>query len=102
MSQTMYDSIKWWSAKRKTALVIEIMQGKTTAAGASRSFELSPSEIEGFIEDAMRGMQYTLRANPLDIREQYEKQLKHLLEAYGEAVPGFRVSKKFQALMVRA
>ncbi|MFC2969479.1 hypothetical protein [Acidimangrovimonas pyrenivorans] len=28
----MDDSIKRWIAKRKTALVIEIIQGKTTAA----------------------------------------------------------------------
>ena len=30
MSMTMDDSIKRWTAKRKTALVIEIIQGKTT------------------------------------------------------------------------
>lgn len=47
MSVTMDDSIKRWTAKRKTALVIEIIQGKTTVAEASRSFDLSPSEIEG-------------------------------------------------------
>jgi transposase-like protein len=56
MSMTMDDSIKRWTAKRKTALVIEIIQGKTTVAEASRSFDLSPSEIEGWIEDAKRGM----------------------------------------------
>lgn len=28
MSMTMDDSIKRWTAKRKTALVIEIIQGK--------------------------------------------------------------------------
>lgn len=32
MSMTMDDSIKRWTAKRKTALVIEIIQGKTTVA----------------------------------------------------------------------
>jgi hypothetical protein len=32
MSMTMDDSIKRWTAKRKTALVIEIIQGQTTAA----------------------------------------------------------------------
>ena len=37
MSMTMDDSIKRWTAKRKTALVIEIIQGKTTVAEASRS-----------------------------------------------------------------
>lgn len=39
MSVTMDDGIKRWTAKRKTALVIEIIQGKTTVAEASRSFE---------------------------------------------------------------
>ena len=46
MSVTMDDSIKRWTAKRKTALVIEIIQGKTTVAEASRCFDLSPPEIE--------------------------------------------------------
>ena len=32
MSMTMDDSIKRWTAKRKTALVIEIIQGKTTVS----------------------------------------------------------------------
>ena len=36
MSMTMDDSIKRWTAKRKTALVIEIIQGKTTVSEASR------------------------------------------------------------------
>ncbi|WP_173861120.1 hypothetical protein [Tabrizicola sp. TH137] len=31
----MDDSIKRWTAKRKTALVVEIIQGKTTVAEAS-------------------------------------------------------------------
>ena len=34
MSMTMDDSIKRWTGKRKTALVIEIIQGKTTVAEA--------------------------------------------------------------------
>ena len=68
-------------------------------AEASRSFDLTPSEIEGWIEDAKRGMENSLRANPLDIREQYEKQLKDLQEAYGEAMLEIRARKKAQALL---
>lgn len=78
MSGPSEDNIKRGTAKRKTALVIEINQGKTTVAEASRSFDLSPSEIEGWVEDAKRGMENSLRANALDIREQYEEQLKDL------------------------
>ena len=99
MSMTMEDSIKRWTAKRKTALVIEILQGKTTVAEASRSFDLSPSEIESWVDDAKKGMENSLRANPLDIREQYEKQLKDLQEAYGEAMLELRARKKLQALL---
>ena len=101
MSMTMDDSIKRWTAKRKTALVTDIIQGKTTVAEASRSFDLTPSEIEGWVDDAKRGMENALRANPLEIREQYEKQLKDLQEAYGEAMLELRARKKFQALMER-
>ena len=39
-------------------------------------------------------MENSLRANPLDIREQYEKQLKDLQEAYGEAMLELRARKK--------
>ncbi|WP_246100441.1 DUF1153 domain-containing protein [Cereibacter sediminicola] len=56
MSVTMDDPNKRWMAKRKAALVVEIIQGKTTVAEASRCYDLSPSEIEGWVEDAKRRM----------------------------------------------
>ncbi|WP_022708560.1 DUF1153 domain-containing protein [Paracoccus zeaxanthinifaciens] len=78
MSKTMEDSIKRWTVKRKTALVIEIIQGKTTVSEASRSYDLTPSEIEGWVDDATRGMENSLRANPLGIprRTVYYKPVK--------------------------
>lgn len=101
MSETMTDAVKRWTAKRKSALVIEIIQGKTTVAEASRSFDLTPSEIENWVEDARKGMENALKANPLDVRQQYEKQLRDLQEAYGEAMLELRARKKLQALMER-
>lgn len=71
-------------------MVIEILQGKTTIAEASGSFDLSRSAIEGWFDDAKRGMENSLSANPLDIREQCEKQLKALQGAYGEAMRELR------------
>jgi len=55
-------------------------------AEASRQFDLTPSEIESCVDDAKRGMENALRAKPEDVREQYERQLKDLQEAYGEAM----------------
>ncbi|UDM15632.1 DUF1153 domain-containing protein [Vogesella sp. XCS3] len=99
MSMTMEDDIKRWTAKRKAALVMEIIQGKRTVAEASRAFDLAPSEIEIWVDEAKRGMENALRAKPMDIREQYGKQLKELQEAYGEAMLELRARKKLQSLL---
>ncbi|WAL84950.1 DUF1153 domain-containing protein [Pandoraea sp. XJJ-1] len=99
MSMKMEDEIKRWTAKRKSALVLDIIQGKTTISEASRSFDLTPSEVESWVEDGKRGMENALRANPLDVREQYERQLKDLQEAYGEAMLELRARKKLQSLL---
>lgn len=99
MSAVMDEDIKRWTARRKAALVLEIIQGKTTVAEASRSFDLPPSEIEAWVEDGKRGMENALRANPLEIREEYERKLKDLQEAYGEAMLELRARKKLQSLL---
>ena len=99
MSTLMEDEIKRWTARRKAALVLEIIQGKTTVAEASRAHDLPPSEIELWVEDGKKGMENALRANRQDAREQYEKQLKDLQEAYGEAMLELRARKKLQSLL---
>jgi len=99
MGMKMDEEVKRWTAKRKSALVLDIIQGKATVAEASRAYDLSPSEIENWVDDAKRGMENALRANPLDVKEQYERQLKELQEAYGEAMLELRARKKLQALL---
>lgn len=54
MSVAMEEDIKRWTAKRKAALVTEIIQGKTTISEASRSFDIPPSEIEDWVEEGKR------------------------------------------------
>ena len=78
---------------------MDITQGKTSIAEASRSFDLPPSEIEEWVEEGKRGMENALRAKPLDVKEQYERQLKELQEAYGEAMLELRARKKLNSLL---
>ena len=99
MSVEMEEEIKRWTARRKSALVLEIIQGKTTIAEASRQFDLTPSEIESWVEEGKRGMENALKARPEDVREQYERQLKDLQEAYGEAMLELRARKKLASLL---
>jgi len=68
MSAAMDEEIKRWTARRKSALVLEIIQGKTTLSEAS---------------------------------EQYERQLKDLQEAYGEAMLELRARKLWRPCWAR-
>lgn len=99
MSTKMEEDIKRWTAKRKAALVMEIIQGKTTVEEASRSFDLQPSEVEEWVDEAKRGMENALRTKPLEIKEQYERQIKDLQEAYGEAMLELRARKKLNSML---
>src|SRR3546814_825611 len=99
MSIKMEDDIKRWTAKSKRALVVDIIQGKTTVAEASRSYDLAPTEVEKWVDDAKKGMENALRANLLDVKEQYERQIKDLQEAYGAAMLERRARKKLQSLL---
>jgi hypothetical protein len=42
--------------------------------------------VEEWVEEGKRGLENALRAKPLDIKEQYERQLKELHQEYGEAM----------------
>jgi transposase-like protein len=86
MSTTMDEEVKRLTAWRKSALVLEIIQGKSTVSEASRQYGLAPSEIEEWIEHGKAGMENALRAKPENVREQHELEIKALQEAYGEAM----------------
>lgn len=86
MSTVMEYDIKRWTAKRKAALVLDIVQGKTTVSEASRTYDLNPSEVEQWVDEGKKGMENALRTKPLEGKEQYERQLSDLQQAYGEAM----------------
>ena len=54
MSVVMDEEIKRWTARRKSALILEIIQAKTTVAEASRQYDLTPSEIQDWIDQGVQ------------------------------------------------
>lgn len=98
MSRVMNEEIKRWRARRKWTLLPEIIQGKTKVAEANRQFDLSPSEVESWGDDAGYGTENALRAKP-DVREQYERQLKGLQEAYGGAMLELRAGEELASML---
>lgn len=99
MSTLMEDDIKRWTAKRKTALVLDIIQGKTTVSEASQAYDLNLSEVVQWVDEGKSGMENALRSKPLEIKEQYERQLSVLQQAYGEAMLELRARKKLASLL---
>ena len=87
-----------WTAKRKASLVLDILRGNTTAAQAARTYDLTISEIETWVADAMAGMENQLRARPKDIEKQYESEIKDLRAKVGELVLQNDVLKKLSRL----
>lgn len=61
MSMTSSDEIKRWAAKCKVSWLMEIIQGKTTVAGAARSFE----EAEDWFDKDKHDMESVLRTKPI-------------------------------------
>lgn len=68
-------------------------------ADASRAFDIPPSEIEEWVDEGLKGLANALRAKPLDVKEQYERQIKELQEACGEAMLELRARKRLQSLL---
>lgn len=93
------EPVKRWTAKRKAAVVKEIWKGKTTVAEVARRHDLTPSEVEGWIDEATRHLENGFRSRPKEVREQYEAELKEAREALGEAQLQIRALKKLERLV---
>jgi transposase-like protein len=70
-----------WTTERKVALVREILSGKVTRAAAAREFPLSEDTIEGWLEQAERGIAAALaNRDPGSTRD--PEKLRTLARAY--------------------
>lgn len=89
---------KRWTAKRKAQVVLDLWKGKTTIPEICRQFDLTPSEVEGWIEEAARGMENALRAHPRDLAETYDARIKDLQAKVGELLLQNDALKKLRRL----
>lgn len=88
------ESPQRWTAKRKAALIIEILQGKTTAAEAARQHALTLAEIEQWKDDFITQGTEALRSHPRDLAQQFEAREKTLLAKVGELTLHVDILKK--------
>ncbi len=93
------NEIKRWTAKRKTQVVLDILKGKTTVAEVSRQHDLTPGDVERWVEEGIQGMENNFRTRPRDLREQYERKLAEAYAALGEKELELKAIKKWQRLL---
>ena len=88
------DSQKRWTAKRRAALVIEILRGDLSVAEAARRHGLIVAEVEEWRERFLAGAENALRSRPLGEEAQKEQELKRLKQKVGELVMELDVVKE--------
>jgi len=88
------DDYKRWTAKRKSAVVLDLIKGLTTPAEVSRKHGLTVAEVEGWLEAGLRGMEDRLRSNPRDREGEWEAERKELFAKIGELTLEKEILKK--------
>ena len=80
------DTIKRWTAKRRTALVLKILKGETTAQEAAREHGLKVADVLEWKDLFLSGAENALRSRPRDEEAFKDHQIKKLKEKVGEMV----------------
>ena len=88
------ETLKRWTAKRRSALVLEILRGETTAADAARRHGLTVAEIEQWKERFLGGAENALRSRPLDDEALKDLEIKRLQRKVGELVMDIDILKE--------
>jgi len=88
------ETLKRWTAKRRVALVLEILRGETTVAEAARRHSLTVAEIEQWKERFLSGAENALRSRPMDDEALKDQEIKRLQRKVGELVMDIDILKE--------
>src|SRR5438105_15953025 len=94
MTNDQDDGLKRWTAKRRVALVTEILRGDLSVAEAARKHGLTVAEIEEWRERFLAGAENALRSRPLDDEAQKDHEIKRLKQKVGELVMDIDILKE--------
>lgn len=93
MTSELPEDIQRWTAKRRTALVLSILKGETSAKEAARKHGLTVRDVEDWTEKFFQGAENALRSRPRDDEALKDEQIKQLKQKVGELVLDLDVLK---------
>jgi transposase-like protein len=88
------EQLKRWTAKRRVALVVDILRGDTSVAEAARKHGLTVAEVEDWRERFLSGAENALRSRPADEEAQKDREIKRLKQKVGELVMDVDILKE--------
>jgi transposase-like protein len=88
------EQLKRWTAKRRAALVMEILRRDTSVAEAARKHGLTVADVEDWRERFLAGAENALRSRPTDEDGQKEREIKRLKQKVGELVMDLDIIKE--------
>jgi len=94
----IHQEFQRWTAKRKSAVVLDIIKGLTTTAEAARKYGLTVAEVERWVDAALHAMESGLRSNPKEAAEEWEAEKKDLFAKIGQLSLEVDLLKKVQGL----
>src|SRR4028118_1322342 len=86
--------VKRWAAKRRSALVLSILRGETSAQEAARQHGLTVAEVEEWRGRFLSGAENALRSQPRDEEAQKEAEIRRLKQKVGELVMDMDILKE--------
>ena len=78
--------VQRWTAKRRSALVLSILRGETSAQEAARKHGLTVAEVEDWQERFLSGAENSLRSKPREDEALREEEVRRLKQKVGEFV----------------
>jgi transposase-like protein len=77
------NEVQRWTAKRRAALVLQILKGKTSVTEAARTHGLTVAEVERWKDRFLAGAENALRSRPRDEEAQKEALIQRLERKVG-------------------
>lgn len=87
-----------WTAKRKADIILQILRQATTVVDVARKNDLTPSEVQEWIDTFLKAGEKGLKARASDLQEQTEKEIKELKATIGDLYVENAILKKAKAL----
>jgi transposase-like protein len=87
-----------WTAKKKAEVVLEILRNTTTVIDVARQHDVTPSEVQKWVDTFLKGGEQNLKSRSSDVQDQYAKEISELKAAVGELYVENAILKKAGAL----